>query len=152
MFLQDLKHAIRSLVFDRAVTIIVVACLALGIGINATLFSVIDGVLIQPLPFAEPGRLVLLNETFERGGVRESGVSYLNLQDWKEQTRAFSSMAAISGRSIALSEGGEPERFEGGGISWDPFPMLGVPPALGRYFNAQDRSCVATTASSPLAA
>ena len=114
MLLQDIKYAVRSLVLDRGVTVIVILCLALGIGINATLFSVIDGVLIQSLPFAEADRLVVLNETFERGGVREAGVSYQDLQDWKRQTTAFSSMTATTGRSIALSDGGaEPERYAG---------------------------------------
>ncbi len=138
MFLQNLEYAIRSLIHDRGVTLIVVLCLALGIGINATLFSVIDGVLIQPLPFAEPDRLLILNETFERGGIREAEVSYLNLQDWKQQTRAFSSIVAISDRSLALSDGAEPERFAGGAVTWDLFPALGVPPALGRHFNRED--------------
>jgi len=138
MFLQDVKHAVRGLVRDRGVTAIVIACLALGIGINATLFSVIDGVLIQPLPFAEADRLLILNETFERGGLREEGVSYPNLRDWKAQTTAFSAIAASSGRSIALSDGVEPERYEGAAVTWDLFPTLGVPPALGRHFNAED--------------
>ena len=65
---MGIRHAVRSLVFDRGVSAVVIACLALGIGVNATLFSVIDGVLIQPLPYAEPHRLFILNETFERGG------------------------------------------------------------------------------------
>jgi len=138
MFLQDVRHAVRGLVRDRGVTAIVIACLALGIGINATLFSVIDGVLIQPLPFVEADRLLILNETFERGGLREEGVSYPNLRDWKAQTTAFSAIAASSGRSIALSDGVEPERYEGAAVTWDLFPTLGVPPALGRHFNAED--------------
>jgi putative ABC transport system permease protein len=138
MFLQNLRYAVRSLALDRGVTVIVILCLALGIGINATLFSVIDGVLIQSLPFAEADRLVVLNETFERGGVREAGVSYQNLQDWKRQTTAFSSIAATSGRSITLSDGAEPERYSGATVTWDLFSMLGVPPALGRHFSQED--------------
>ena len=138
MLLQDIKSAVRSLVLDRGVTAIVLTCLALGIGINATLFSVIDGVLIQPLPFADPARLLILNETFERRGVRDAGVSYQTLKDWKEQTTAFSSIVATSGRSFTLSDGGEPERYAGAAITWDMFPTLGVPPALGRHFNRED--------------
>ena len=138
MILQDLKHAVRSLVLDRGVTVIVVLCLALGIGINATLFSVVDAILIQSLPFAEADRLVLLDETFERGGIRFGDVSYQNLQDWKRQTTAFSAIVALTGRSIALSDGVEPERYAGGVVTWDLFPTLGVPPALGRHFNQDD--------------
>ena len=138
MLLQDLKYAIRSLWFDRGITALVVLCLSLGIGINATLFSVIDGVLIQSLPFAEADRLVILNETFERGGISEDGVSYLALRDWKAQTTAFSAIVATSGRSLTLADGAEPERYAGAAITWDLFPALGVPPALGRHFNQQD--------------
>jgi putative ABC transport system permease protein len=138
MTFQGIRHAIRSLVFDRGVSAIVILCLALGIGVNATLFSVIDGVLLQPLPYAEPDRLVILNETFERGGIRQSGVSYQNLRDWEAQASSFSAMAALAGRSVTLSEGVEPERLEGAAITWDLFPVLGVPPVLGRHFNAQD--------------
>lgn len=139
MLLQDVKYAIRSLVFDRGVTALVVLCLALGIGINATLFSVVDGVLIQSLPFVEADRLVILNETFERGGIREANLSYQGMRDWKAQTTAFSAIVATSGRGITLSDGAaEPERYLGAAITWDLFPTLGVPPALGRPFTPED--------------
>ncbi|MDO8677341.1 MAG: ABC transporter permease [Acidobacteriota bacterium] len=115
-----------------------ILCLALGIGINATLFSVIDAILIQSLPFAEADRLLVVNETFDRGGVRDQGLSYQSLRDWKTMTTTLSSITAISGRSITLSDGAEPERYPGGAITWDLFPMLGVPPALGRHFNQED--------------
>jgi putative ABC transport system permease protein len=138
MLLQDIRYAFRSLLKDRSVTAVVIVCLALGIGINATLFSVVDGVLLQPLPFVEPDRLVLFNETFERGGIREAGVSYQNLRDWREATTSYTTIVGIGGRSLALSDGGEPERLLGAAISWDLFPMLGVPPALGRHFGPED--------------
>jgi len=138
MLFQELRYAVRSLVADRGVTVIVVACLALGIGINATLFSVIDGVLIQSLPFAEPDRLLILNETFERGGIREDGVSFQDLRDWKAQTTAFSAIVGLGSRSLTLADGAEAERYEGAAVTWDLFPTLGVPPALGRQFNPQD--------------
>ena len=138
MTLRGIRHAIRSLIHDRAVSGIVILCLALGIGVNATLFSVVDGVLLQPLPYAEPDRLVILNESFERGGIRQSGVSYQNLRDWEERATLFSSMAALAGRSITLSDTVEPERLEGAAVTWDLFPSLGVPPLIGRHFNEQD--------------
>ena len=119
-------------------TVIVVACLALGIGINATLFSVVDAILIQSLPFAEADRLLVLNETFERGGVHDAGVSYQDLRDWKEQTTSLVSIVASSGRSIALSDGVETERFQGAAVTWDLLSTLGVPPAMGRPFTQAD--------------
>ena len=138
MGFRDIRYAVRSLVMDRGVAAIVIICLALGINVNATLFSVIDGVLIQPLPYAEPDRLLVLNENSERRGVRESGVAYRTLQDWKERSTAFASMAGTSGTSIALSDGAEAERFAGAAITWDMFPILGVNPILGRHFRADD--------------
>ena len=142
MGFRDIKYAIRSLVHDRSVSVIVIACLALGIGVNATLFSVIDGVLIQPLPFAEPDRLFVLNETSERRGIRDAGVVLSKpARLGRADRRPSSSMAATSGRSIAISDGGsEAERFAGALVTWDMFPILGVPPVLGRHFNAERRS------------
>ena len=135
---RGIRYAVRSLIHDRNVSAIVIACLALGIGVNATLFSVIDGILIQPLPYAEPDRLLILNETFERGGVREAGVSYQNLRDWKSRATSFTTIAGLTGRSISLSDTIEPERLEGAAITWDLFPALGVPPALGRHLTEHD--------------
>src|SRR5262245_55093135 len=136
--LQDTRYALRSLLKDRAVSAIVVACLALGIGINATLFSVVDGVLIQPLPFAAPERLVRLNETFERRNIRRAGVSYPDLRNWKDAATSFETIGAMTAPSLASADSGEPQRLLGAAISWDMFPMLGVPPALGRLFGPQD--------------
>src|SRR5215213_7522166 len=113
MGLRDIKHAVRSLVHDAGVSTIVILCLALGIGVNATLFSLVDGVLIQALPYAEPDQLLVLNQSFERGGIRDAGVSYPELKDYKERTTAFTTITATSGRSIALTEGVEPERLQG---------------------------------------
>jgi putative ABC transport system permease protein len=136
--LQDIRYAIRGLMSDRGVTAIVMLCLALGVGINATFFSIVDGVLIQPLPYQDPQRLVALNETFERGGVKAAWVSYQNLQDWKRRSRSFTSIGASGSRSLALSDGREATRYEAGAITWDLFPILGVPPVLGRPFSAED--------------
>ena len=138
MGLRDVKYAIRSLVLDRGVSAIVILCLALGIGVNATLFSVVDGVLIQSLPFAEPDRLLILSETSERRGIHEAGVAYPTLRDWQERTTLFSAMAATNGASIALSDGAEAERFAGALVTWNMFPILGVNPILGRQLRAED--------------
>ena len=139
MFLQDLRYALRSLVKDGKVSAIVITCLALGIGLNVTMFSVVDGVMIQPLPFGDPERLVILNSTFERGGIRRGNVSYADLEDWKTAATSFAAIAASSNRSLAISDGSaEPERFSGALVSWDLFPTLGVNPALGRPFGPED--------------
>src|SRR5262245_56529759 len=138
MLFQDIRYALRTLVKDRIVCAIVVSCLALGIGVNATLFSVVDGVLIQPLPFASPERLVRLTETFERRGVLRNGVSYPDLRDWKEAATSFETVGAMTARSLGIADSGDPERVLGAAISWEMFPTLGVPPALGRSFAPED--------------
>jgi putative ABC transport system permease protein len=104
MTFHDIRLALRRLVHDRSVSAIVILCLALGIGVNATLFSVIDGVLIQPLPFPHADRLVVLNEVSERRGIREAGVSHPEMQDIRERAKSLSAVAASSGRVIALSD------------------------------------------------
>ena len=138
MGLRDIRYAVRSLVLDRGISTIVILCLALGIGVNATLFSVVDGVLIQSLPFAEPDRLLVLQETSERRGIRDAGVAYPTLRDWQARSTMFASMAATSGSSIALSDGAEAERFAGALVTWTMFPILGVNPVMGRHLRAED--------------
>jgi putative ABC transport system permease protein len=138
MTFHDIRPAVRSLTVDRSVSAIVILCLALGIGVNATLFSVIDGVLIQPLPFPQPDRLVVLNEGSERRGIHEAGVSYVTLQDIRERATSLSAVAASRGRVIALSDRDEAERVEGAAITSNLFPTLGVQPILGRQFREDD--------------
>jgi hypothetical protein len=100
------------------------SCLALGIGVNTTLFSVIDGVLIQPLPFPQADRLVVLNEVSERRGIREAGVSYAEMQDIRERAKSLSTVAASSGRVIALSDREEAERVQVSTTLLGDFPGL----------------------------
>ena len=138
MTVHDIRLGVRSLTLDRSVSAIVILCLALGIGVNATLFSVIDGVLIQPLPFPQPDRLVVLNEISERRGIHEAGVSYLTLQDIRERATSLSAVAASRGRVIALSDRDEAERVQGAAITSNLFPTLGVQPILGRHFREDD--------------
>lgn len=138
MLMQDVRYAARTLFHNKAFTVVAVLCLAIGIGVNATIFSVVDGVLLQPFPYDEPDGIVTLYETHQRGGISQSFIGYPTLRDWREQSRAFTTIAGLQGRSLAISDGGEPERYVGAAISWDLFSMLGVRPALGRGFTADD--------------
>jgi putative ABC transport system permease protein len=135
---NDIRLAVRSLLLDRTVSAIVILCLALGIGVNATLFSVFDGVLIQPLPFPEPDRLVVLSELSERRGIREAGVSYPTLLDIRERATSLSAVAASSARFMALSDRAAAERVQGAAVTANLFPTLGVQPILGRPFREDD--------------
>ena len=138
MGFRDIRYAVRSLVHDAGVSTVVILCLSLGIGVNATLFGLVDGILIQPLPYVEPERLFILNQSFERGGIRDAGVSYQDLRDLEERSTMFAQMAGLGGRTIALSDQGEAERFQGAAITWDMFQILGVQPLLGRHLRADD--------------
>jgi putative ABC transport system permease protein len=138
MLVQDVRYTLRMLWKNRAFTTIALVCLAIGIGLNATIFAVVDGVLIQSFPYTEPDRIVILTGTHQRSGIQEGGVSYADLRDWKAHTTAFTTIAGTTGRSLTISDGREPERYRGALISWDLFALLGTTPYLGRGFTADD--------------
>jgi putative ABC transport system permease protein len=136
--MQDIRYALRTLLGTPVFTGIAAVCLALGIGANTMIFSIVDGVMVQPFPYREPDRIVVLNETFQRGGVREAELSYKNLLDWKDRNTVFTTIAGVQYRSLVISDGGEPDRHLGAAISWDLFELLGQPAAIGRTFSAED--------------
>jgi putative ABC transport system permease protein len=117
--------ALRSLVDDRSVSAIVILCLALG-------------VLIQPLPFPQADRLVVLNEVSERHGICEAGVSYPAMQDIRERAKSLSTVAASSGRVITLSDREDAELVPGAAITLNLFPTLRAQPILGCTFREDD--------------
>ncbi len=138
MFRQDLRYALRSLWRGKGLAVVAILCLGFGIGLNTTIFSIVDGVLLKPYPYREPDRILVLGEKNERAG-DEAGLSFLDMKDWKEATSLFGSIGATAGRSLTVADGvGEPERHLGAAVSWDLFPLLGVAPALGRGFEADD--------------
>lgn len=138
MLIQDLRYAARTLRVNAGFTAVATTCLALAIGVNTMIFSIVNGVLLEPLPFAEPDRLIVLNESSPAQGVNRSGVSYANLRDWRERSRSFSAIAGVQTRSLTIADRGEPERYSGAAISWELFSTLGVRPSLGRDFMADD--------------
>jgi len=138
MLLQDLRYGVRTALKNKGVTALAVTCLSIGIGLNTMIFSVTDGVLIQPLPYHAPDALVLLHTTQKQTSLDRGGLSWLELQDWKEHARSFSAIAGLQYRSFTVSDGGDTDRYSGAGISHDLFPMLGKAAQAGRVFNAQD--------------
>jgi putative ABC transport system permease protein len=138
MFLQDLRYAVRTLIKSPGFAALTIACLALGIGVNSTIFSVVDTIAIRPLPFRDPEQLVSLHTTHQANGIDRGGVSFLDVQDWKARTRAFADIATVTGRSLTLSGTDEPERFSGATVTWNMFPMLGVQPILGRQIRLEE--------------
>src|SRR5947207_667661 len=134
--LQDIRYAVRMMGKNLSVTAIVVAVLALGIGANAAIFSVVNAALLRPLPYTDPDRLVRLSE--DSPNVPQMSISYPNFLDWREQNKVFSGIAAMQFRSLNLTGTGEPERLAGRAVSAELFDVLGVKPAIGRTFAAEE--------------
>ena len=138
MLIQDVRYAFRAALKNKAVTGLAVTCLAIGVGLNTMMFSVTDGVLIQPLPYHDPANLVVLHTTQKQTGIRQGSLSWLELQDWKERARSFSAIGAIQYRSFTVSDGGDSDRYSGGAVSHELFPLLGKSAQIGRVFTAED--------------
>ena len=131
---QDLRYAARGLWHSRGFAAAAILCLGFGIGLNATIFSILDGVLLQPYPYPEPDRLFVVGEQNRRSGL-ELGLSYPDLEDVRAGSRMFSTVAATTGRSVTVADsGGDPERYLAAAISADLFPMLGARPIVGQGF------------------
>jgi putative ABC transport system permease protein len=139
MILKDLRYAFRTLLSNRGVTLVAIACLSLGIGVNSTMFSVVDGVLIQPFPFADPDRLIVLHTMDTKRGEGRSVLSYPEYRDWRDSTKTLESLGAFQYRSLTISDThAEPERFFGAAVSGNMFRVLGISPVLGRDFEPDD--------------
>src|SRR3984893_13908995 len=132
--LQDLRYAARTLRKNPGFTAIAILTLALGIGANTSLFSVVNAVLLNPLPYPHPEQLVTLHES--KPNFRAGSISYPNFRDWQKDNRTFSSMAVTRGTSFTLTGLGEAEQINARFITSDFFSILGVQPVLGRYFEA----------------
>src|SRR2546428_11365514 len=134
--IQDLRYGIRMLAKSPGITIIAVLALGLGIGANTAIFSVVNAALLRPLPYADPDRLVRLSEDSPQ--VPQMSISYPNFLDWRQQNKVFSGIAGMQFRSLNLTGKDEPERLAGRGVSAEFFDVLGVKPALGRSFAADE--------------
>jgi predicted permease len=136
IFLQDLRYAFRVFRKNPGFVAVAVLTLALGIGANTALFSVVNGVLLNPMPYTQPERLVAVyakNSDFGR-----SSISYPNFLDWVKDNRSFASLAAFRADSFNLTGVGEPQRLSANMVSAAFFPTLGVKPVLGRFFFEQE--------------
>ena len=121
MLLQDVRYAWRSLTKSRGFTAIAVACLALGIGINTTIFSVVDGVMLQPYPYQDPDGIAIVHSRNQRMHINRADLSYADYKDLRDQTGTLQSLAAFSRRSLTISDGStEPTRS----LSFVPAPVV----------------------------
>jgi putative ABC transport system permease protein len=137
-FLQDLRFGARMLVKNPDFTLIAAFILALGIGANITIFSVVNAVLLRPLPYLEPDRLVFLWSVAARQNVRETTSAYANFSDWRDQNKSFEGLAVFDPTAVTLTGGDEPEQVMSVRASSNLFQLLGVAPLLGRTFTADE--------------
>jgi predicted permease len=129
---QDLRYAFRTLRKNPGFTAIAMLALGLGIGANTAIFSVVNGVLLRPLSYPDPGRLLMIYET--TADFNQASVSYPNYLDWRRQSNSYTDMGAFRNDDFNLTGTGEPEQVSGQYVSASVFPILGVAPFLGRSF------------------
>src|ERR1044071_4464841 len=127
-----MRYAFRSLRKTPAFTVTAVLALALGIGANVAIFSLLDGLLLRPLPIAGIDRLVDVAEDASYMGFPEDTPAPANFADWKQRNHVFSGMGALRSQIFAITGDGEPEQVEGNAVTAGLFPVLGVAPVLGR--------------------
>lgn len=135
---QDVRFAVRMLLKHPSFTAIAVLTLAIGIGANITIFSVVNAVLLRPLPYPDAERLVFLWSESPKQNIRERASAYANIADWREQNKSFEDIAAFDPTVVTLTGAAEPEQVMSVRASANLFPLLGVPPLLGRTFTAEE--------------
>jgi putative ABC transport system permease protein len=136
---QDVRYAVRMLARTPGFTVVAVLTLALGIGANTAIFTVVNALLLKPLPYAHPERLVMVWQDFRaRGGPADEWASPGNYVDWSRDKALFDDVAAIGGWRPTLTGGAEPEPIPGEQVTHEYFDVLGITPALGRTFRPED--------------
>jgi putative ABC transport system permease protein len=130
----DLRYGCRLLMKNCSVTAVAVLALGLGIGANTAIFTVVKAVLLRPLPFSDPDRLVTIRIDVPQRNIRNAFGPYSDISDWRAQSRCFESLSAYSPGSVNLATRDEPVRADILKVNAELFPMLVVKPALGRAF------------------
>ncbi|HKF54525.1 MAG TPA: ABC transporter permease, partial [Blastocatellia bacterium] len=138
VILQDLRYGIRKLAKNPGFTAVVVLALALGIGANTAIFSVVNAILLHPLAFKDPGRIAMVWMDNRKLGVDQDWHSYLNFLEYKNGSQTFEDIAAFNDRSFNLTGAGDPIRVLGAWATASLFPLLGVDPILGRAFTSDE--------------
>ncbi len=137
-FWKDLRYGFRTLIKNPGFSIIAVVSLALGIGANTAIFSLVNAVLLRPLPFSEPERLVMIWEDQSEIGFPRADVAPANYIDWKAQNQSFEDIAALNWKNFNLTGDGEPERVLAHGATANFLPLLGTQPVIGRNFSVEE--------------
>ena len=138
--IQDIRYGVRTLAKSPGFTFVAILTLALGIGANTAIFSVVNGVLLQPLPYESQERIVNLQQPAPLIEVQNAGFSPLEIADYREQSRLLETVVEYHSMPFNLVGREEPQRVQTGVVSWDFFDLLGVRPLLGRMFLADDET------------
>ena len=137
-FWQDLRYGARMLLKKSGFTLVAIATLSLGIGANTAIFSVINGVLLSGLPYPQPEQLAMVWLDNRRQGIPDDITSYPNFVDWRDRNKTFQGMAGMTSSNLHLTGVGEPEEIRAATVSINFFQVVGVGPALGRGFTAEE--------------
>jgi putative ABC transport system permease protein len=137
-FIQDIRYGFRMLRKNPGFTLVALLALALGIGANTALFSVVYGVLLKPLPYAQGKELVVLRQDFPNANAANVGFSVKEIQDYREQAKSLAQIEQYHQMSFVLLDGQEPDEVRTGVVSAHFFDLLGVKPYLGRFFTSAD--------------
>ena len=133
-FVRDLRYSVRSLRRAPAFTIMAVLCVGLGIGVTTTIFGMVEGVLLRPLPFRDADRLVSVYAANPERDAHGVNISRFDFDSWQQQSKSFAQLGMWTWSNLTLSGEGEAERLETGDVTTNLFSLLGVAPALGRGF------------------
>src|SRR5215469_16885549 len=131
---QDLRFGLRTLRKSPGFTAVVVLTLALGIGANTAIFSIVNALLLRPLPYANPGQLVIVSEAKLEAGISRAGMSYRTFTELRDTNRVFSAIAGLGGHALVLTGYGEPSEVSTVAVTSDFFSVLAAEPLLGRVF------------------
>ncbi len=132
--LQDIRYGLRMLLKTPSFSIVATIALALGIGANTAIFSVVNAVLLRPLPFTNSEELMMVWETDATRGQVRGTASYPNFADWRDQNHVFERIASYHGNDFIMTGRGESTRLQGAVVNADLFPLLGAAPVIGRGF------------------
>ena len=136
--LQDLRFALRSFVRAPRFSVPAILALALGIGATSATLSVVRGVMLEPLPYRDPARIVTIWETNPGRNIRRNVIAQSNFVAWRERTRSFENLGMVGPARLSLVIGNTPEEVEGMFASSDVFTILGVKPAIGRAYTSNE--------------
>src|ERR1700742_2111699 len=135
---QDLRFAARTLIKKAGFTFVLVMALALGIGANTAIFSVVNAVLLRPLPYKNAERLVWIWGSNPKNDIEHEAASMPDYHDWKAQNQSFEMMGAYGNTRLTLTGAGEPERFDGAYVTDGFFDVLGAQAEIGRTFTPEE--------------